>query len=157
MKKNCLICKRIQQIKRGENPYFVIELTTGYVVLGNYQFFKGYTLFLCKNHVYELHQLEKDFRMKFLYEISLLSQAVFNAFKPEKLNYELLGNTEPHLHWHIFPRYKTDPNKNHPIWVTDPKIRNAESTRPSKKELNEFKNKLKKEIMKLQNNSEAIR
>lgn len=41
----CLICERIEQIKRGENPYFVCELSTGYVVLGDHQRFCGYTLF----------------------------------------------------------------------------------------------------------------
>ncbi len=29
----CLICDRIEMIKRGENPYFVKELETGYVVI----------------------------------------------------------------------------------------------------------------------------
>ena len=63
---SCLICERIEQIKGGSNPYFVTELETGYVVLGDFQFFKGYTLLLCKQHVPELHQLERNFRLKFL-------------------------------------------------------------------------------------------
>ena len=29
---DCLICKRIEMIKNNENPYFVKELETGYVV-----------------------------------------------------------------------------------------------------------------------------
>ena len=45
----CFICKRIEMIKNGENPYFVKELETGYVVIGDHQHFKGYTLFLCKD------------------------------------------------------------------------------------------------------------
>lgn len=48
---HCLICKRIEMIKNNENPYFVKELETGYVVLGDHQRFNGYTLFLCKKHV----------------------------------------------------------------------------------------------------------
>ena len=44
----CLICDRIEMIKRGENPYFVRELKTGYVVIGDHQHFRGYTLFLYK-------------------------------------------------------------------------------------------------------------
>ena len=50
----CFICERIQRIKEGTNPYFVKELETGYVVLGDNQHFKGYTLFLCKEHQTEL-------------------------------------------------------------------------------------------------------
>ena len=42
----CLICERINMIKQGNNPYFVKELETGYVVIGDYQHFYGYTLFL---------------------------------------------------------------------------------------------------------------
>ena len=35
----CLICDRIDMIKNGSNPYFVKELKTGYVVLGDNQHF----------------------------------------------------------------------------------------------------------------------
>ncbi len=31
----CLICDRIKSIKEGANPYFVKELETGYVVIGD--------------------------------------------------------------------------------------------------------------------------
>ncbi len=44
----CIICDRIKMIKDGVNPYFVKELSTGYVVIGDNQHFKGYTLFLSK-------------------------------------------------------------------------------------------------------------
>lgn len=53
----CLICEWIEQIQKGCNPYFVCELETGYVVLGDHQRFAGYTLFLCKEHETELHLL----------------------------------------------------------------------------------------------------
>ena len=39
---NCLVCERIQMIKENNNPYFVKELETGYVVLGDYQHFNGF-------------------------------------------------------------------------------------------------------------------
>jgi len=44
----CLICDRIEMIKKGTNPYFVKELETGYVVIGDNQHFHGYALFLYK-------------------------------------------------------------------------------------------------------------
>ena len=88
----CLICKRIEMIKNKDNPYFVKELETGYVVLGDNQHFKGYTLFLCKEHKSELFQLKKDFKGKFLEEMTIVAEAVSKAFPCEKLNYELLGN-----------------------------------------------------------------
>ena len=44
------------------------------------------------------------------------SKAIRFAVKPDHMNYELLGNMDPHLHWHIIPRYKTDPRWGYPIW-----------------------------------------
>jgi diadenosine tetraphosphate (Ap4A) HIT family hydrolase len=149
MKDKCLICNRIAMIKEGTNPYFVSELETGYIVIGDFQFYKGYTLFLCKNHITELHELSYDFKNKFLEEMSLVAEAVYKAFRPEKLNYELLGNTDRHCHWHIFPRYSDDPEPTNPVWVIDKSVRCAESIRPSGKELKILKSKLKKELDKI--------
>ena len=67
----CLICERIEQIRAGENPFFVRELETGYVVIGDHQHFWGYTLFLYKRHVTELHHLARSERLRFLDEMSL--------------------------------------------------------------------------------------
>ena len=107
---------RIEMIKNNENPYFVKELETGYVVLGDHQRFKGYTLFLCKKHVTELHHLDHDFKIKYLEEMSLVAEAVQNAFGAEKMNYELLGNGDTHLHWHLFPRNTGDTPEKGPVW-----------------------------------------
>lgn len=146
---DCFICEQIEKIKNGDNPFFVKELETGYVVLGDYQFFKGYTLFLCKNHVFELHELEPEFKNKFLEEMSLVAEAVYKTFQPKKLNYELLGNLVPHLHWHLFPRHEDDPLPNMPAYLIDKKIRCAESTKPDETELKSMVNKLQKSLDKL--------
>ena len=148
--KNCLVCKRINLIKKGKNPYFVKELKTGYVVLGDYQYYKGYSLLLCKKHTSELHKLTSKFRIKFLEEMCLLAEAVYKGFRPEKLNYELLGNAYAHLHWHIFPRHKNDKDKNSVTWVTDKSIRYSEKAKPSKQELKRFKIRLLAQINKLE-------
>ncbi len=100
----------------AENPYFVSELDTGYVVLGWNQTIPGYTLFLSKAHVSELHDLPSATRALFLEEMALVAEGVFRAFAPRKLNYELLGNSVSHAHWHIFPRYADDPNPAWPVW-----------------------------------------
>ena len=43
---DCGVCARIDLTKQGKNRYFVRELETGYVVIGDHQRFKGYSLFL---------------------------------------------------------------------------------------------------------------
>lgn len=143
----CFICDRIEMIKNDENPYFVKELSTGYVVLGDNQHFKGYTLFLCKEHKIELFHLDREFKMKFLEEMSLVAEAVSKAFKADKINYELLGNGETHLHWHLFPRVAGDIENygnagKGPVWWYPMEKMYDDSNRPTKKELEELKEKL---------------
>lgn len=94
----CLICDRIEMIKNGTNPYFVKELQTGYVVIGDHQYFKGYTLFLYKQHKTELFQLDMAERTLFLKEMSIVAQAASKAFGAQKMNYELLGMGDSHMH-----------------------------------------------------------
>lgn len=150
----CLICDRINMIKDGTNPYFVKELETGYVVLGDNQHFKGYTLFLFKIHKTELFQVEYYTKMKFLEEMSIVAEAVSKAFGAEKMNYELLGNGDSHLHWHLFPRKDGDlenygNNGKGPVWWYPKEKMYSDDNRPSNEELEEMKLKLLKELEKL--------
>ncbi|BBF42148.1 hit family protein [Lachnospiraceae bacterium KM106-2] len=148
--KDCLVCERIELTKQGKNPYLVKELETGYVVLGDIQRFPGYTLFLCKEHATELHFLEKDFRNKYLQEMAIVAEAVYNAFHPDKLNYELLGvGKAQHMHWHIFPRRKGDTPQIGPVWRLDKTELNHEKYRPSEVELQKMKDTLRTELEKL--------
>lgn len=152
----CLICERIEMIKNEINPYFVKELETGYVVLGDNQHFKGYTIFLCKQHKKELFELESDFKLKFLEEMSLVGEAVFKTFNAEKMNYELLGNGDTHLHWHLFPRISGDigtygNNGKGPVWWYPMELMYDESNRPSSDELTTLKEKLLIELDKIFN------
>lgn len=149
MTAGCLICDRIAEIIKGTNRYFVKELQTGYVVIGDYQFYKGYTLFLSKKHVTELHELDPEYRKEFLFEMSIVAEAVFNAFKPQKLNYELLGNGDPHMHWHLFPRRETDPEPNKPVWALAKELRQNEKTRVKDEELIELKKLLLNQLENL--------
>ena len=145
----CLVCDRIEQIKNGKNPYFVQELKTGYVVIGDQQRFKGYTLFLCKEHAFELHELEAQFRNEFLREMALVAEAVFNAFKPDKLNYSLLGSGRGlHMHWHIHPRRHGDTTRPGPIWQLGDELYD-EKYNPTNEELEVLKEKLNTELDKL--------
>ena len=146
---DCLVCDRIEQIKNGKNPYFVQELKTGYVVIGDQQRFKGYTLFLCKEHAFELHELEAQFRNEFLREMALVAEAVFNAFKPDKLNYSLLGSGRGlHMHWHIHPRRNGDTTRPGPIWQLGDELYD-EKYNPTNEELEVLKEKLNTELDKL--------
>lgn len=152
----CLICDRIEMIKNGANPYFVKELETGYVVLGDHQHFYGYTLFLYKHHgnKTELFHLDHAEKVKFLEEMSVVAQAVSKAFKAEKMNYELLGMGDAHLHWHLFPRVSGDienygNNGKGPVWWYPMEKMYCDDDRPAESELSDMKQKLLDELNKL--------
>ncbi|MBR6443470.1 MAG: GNAT family N-acetyltransferase [Clostridia bacterium] len=141
----CLVCGRIGETLAGKNPYFVKELETGYVVLGDYQRFEGYTLLLCKEHATELNQLAPDFRAAFLRDMAITAEAVQNAFHPDKMNYELLGvGKARHMHWHLFPRQEGDTPKPGPVWRAEDM--NDSRYLPSPEKLEELKAALKKEL-----------
>lgn len=136
----CLICDRIEMIHNGTNPYFVKEMQTGYVVIGDHQHFKGYTLFLYKGHKTELFDLDMHERTLFMQEMSVVAEAVSRAFGAQKMNYELLGNGDSHLHWHLFPRKFGDlgeygVNGNGPVWWYPKDKLYDENNRPTKEEL----------------------
>ena len=150
----CLICERIRMINEGTNPWFVKELETGYVVIGDHQHFKGYTIFLCKEHKSELFQLDRATRLRFLEEMSIVAEAVANAFGAEKMNYELLGNGDSHLHWHLFPRVSGDlgefgNNGKGPVWWYPREKMYSSENCPSEDALNEMKARLAEELDKL--------
>ena len=146
---DCLICERIVLIKENKNPYFVRELNRGYVVTGDQQRIKGYTLFLCKQHAYELHQLESHYRDEFLHEMAVVSEAVYNAFQPDKLNHALLGvGRGLHMHWHIYPRRDGDTPVPGPVWQLGKELVD-EKYNPANEELEVLKMKLNEELDKL--------
>lgn len=147
----CLVCDRIELIKQGKNPYFVKELETGYVVIGDHQHFRGYTLFLCKEHESELHLLEKNFRLRYLEEMSVVAEAVCYAFEAEKMNYELLGNGDSHIHWHLFPRRSGDlggygKDGKGPVWCYPSEKMYDSANRPDAKELQALNAALLREL-----------
>ena len=116
----CEICARIEAIQAGNHPGFLAELSTGYAVLGDSQFFRGYTLFLCKKPAPDLEDLPRDFKLQFLRDMALVSQAVSSVLKPHKMNVESLGNMVPHLHFHLFPRFLSEAEPTKPVWLCVP-------------------------------------
>ncbi len=147
----CLMCDIIKS--REHDPYFIAELETGYAVLGWYQKFKGCTLFVCKTHAVELHELESAYRTKFLEEMALVAQAVFQVFQPDKMNYELIGNGVPHLHWYLFPRRAGDSPYGGPVWRMPKEEMYADAVRPGENERKNMIAQIRAEIFRLRDNA----
>jgi len=82
----CDLCARIERAEQGHNPSAVVRTVTGYVNLADVQYHEGYTIFVAKRCVSELHELPPAERDVHLHEMAVVAEAVFKAFQPRKLN-----------------------------------------------------------------------
>jgi diadenosine tetraphosphate (Ap4A) HIT family hydrolase len=89
-------------------------LTTAY--LFEDQFFPGWTVLVLNRHATELFQLSPDERSRLIEEVSRVAHTLAGFFQAVKINYELLGNQLPHVHWHLIPRLAGDPAPTEPVW-----------------------------------------
>jgi diadenosine tetraphosphate (Ap4A) HIT family hydrolase len=118
MPHDCHFCRQLNALGKLPHDEIVWQFPHSVAFLGAWQFYHGYCVLVSRRHVTELSALDDDERRSYLDEMCLLSKAIEAAFHPHKMNYELLGNQVPHLHWHLFPRYRDDPARMHSTWVT---------------------------------------
>lgn len=76
-----------------------------------------------------------------------VAEAVFRGFTPRKLNYELLGNSVSHLHWHLFPRYDDDLNPQWPVWTNQSFLDAARETTIDPSELASLRGRVQKALV----------
>jgi diadenosine tetraphosphate (Ap4A) HIT family hydrolase len=122
---SCAFCVVVEGLRDGERcPHptsgevvrRVADLPASVAVLGSDQFYRGYTVVVARTHATELFQLAEAEGVQYYRDLLRVARALAAAFAPRKLNYECLGNTVPHLHWHVFPRYADDPHPLRPVW-----------------------------------------
>ena len=95
----------------GTNPTVLCRMPSGWAVLGDGQFIPGYCLLLPDPVVPDINALDADARRQYLYDMTVIGDALLEETDSYRINYEILGNTDPALHTHIFPRYLSEPNE----------------------------------------------
>ena len=115
----CGICAIIDRVKGGTFRDFVAELKSCYVILGDQQFYRGYCVLLAKLHATELYLMPADAARLLSDEMRVVAEAIAAVVNPWKMNYECLGNSEPHVHWHLLPRQETETDelRRGPVWM----------------------------------------
>lgn len=112
----CVMCDKYGQ---SGGALHIVDLELSRAFLHEDQFFPGYVLLVLRRHVTELYELPAPERATLMEEVSRVAQALAGIFRPVKMNYELLGNLVPHIHWHLVPRLATDPALRSPIWTVE--------------------------------------
>ena len=108
-------CKACQ----GDWPrpdHFIADLGLTRVYLHDDQFFPGWAVAVFQRHATELFHLAPTERFQLIEEVNLIAKGLADAFDAIKINYELLGNQLPHIHWHLIPRLASDPAPREPVW-----------------------------------------
>lgn len=116
---SCPICERIARLRGGRDPFLVREFTHSILVVGEHRYHRGYCVLLLKRHAREPHELPARARAGLFRELAEVARAVEAAFKPWKVNYACLGNVVPHVHWHLVPRYASDPDRLKHPWYRE--------------------------------------
>jgi len=103
----------------NEHWDFIGALSISSLYLSKNQTYRGYSLLIFDaRHVEWLDQLSAEEWSAFALDLSTAHRAICEAMRPDHMNVELLGNVIKHLHWHIVPRYRSDPRWGGPIWTT---------------------------------------
>jgi diadenosine tetraphosphate (Ap4A) HIT family hydrolase len=116
-----LIHRGVAQARAGTNPTVIARLRSGWAVAGLTQVVDGYCLLLPDPVVPDLNALIGSARTQFLLDMVALGDVLLELTGALRINYEILGNLEPALHAHLFPRYASEPDglRQGPIWHYD--------------------------------------
>ncbi|MEI9991196.1 MAG: hypothetical protein WDM86_14260 [Rhizomicrobium sp.] len=104
-----LIEQRVAAARRGENPYVISRLPSGWLVIGDVQPLPGYCVLLADPVVESLNALGRAERATYLDDMVRAGDALLVVTGTTRINYETLCNSEPSLHTHIIPRYAQEP------------------------------------------------
>jgi diadenosine tetraphosphate (Ap4A) HIT family hydrolase len=105
----CRICHDLMSNQPASDEGFVIcDLGVSRLRLRPNQFVPGYCVLTCFEHVREPYELDEAKRRMFFDDLMFAGRAIEQVLKPDKMNFEILGNAMPHLHCHIKPRFYGD-------------------------------------------------
>jgi diadenosine tetraphosphate (Ap4A) HIT family hydrolase len=106
-----LIEQRVAAARRGENPYAIAKMVSGWLVIGDVQPLDGYCVFLADPVVESPNALDDAARALYSLDVLRGGDALLAVTDAYRINYETLGNSEPALHTHIIPRYTNEPDE----------------------------------------------
>jgi diadenosine tetraphosphate (Ap4A) HIT family hydrolase len=104
---NCLFCKKIDDDK------IIYQDSSWFAVYDNYPVSKGHVLLIPKRHVKTYFELNYVELASVGVNIGIIKRILDKKFNPTGYNIgincgECAGQTIPHCHIHIIPRYKGD-------------------------------------------------
>lgn len=61
-----------------------------------------------RGHVSEIADLTPQQLQAYMADVAKVAKLIHKMYKPDKINYGAFGDLNPHLHFHLVPKYKDD-------------------------------------------------
>ncbi len=109
--------QEVDLARRGQLPSLICRMKSGWAVLAGMQYLRGYCLLLADPIAGSLNELDARRRSDFLLDMCTIGDAIKKVTGAYRVNYGIMGNTDPFLHAHITPRFLDEPEAmlhNHP-------------------------------------------
>ena len=106
-----IIHQRVATARAGTNPTVICQMPSGWAVLSDMQYLHGYCILLADPVVASLNDLSQAQRERYLSDMSRIGDALLEVTDAFRINYAILGNSDPALHAHIVPRYSSEPDE----------------------------------------------
>lgn len=103
------IHRRVARLREGLDPTLVARLPSGWAVLGEHQFLRGYGLLLPDPVVADFNALAPAARAAVMSDAARFGDAILAVTGALRINYAIFGNLEPALHVHVVPRFTDEP------------------------------------------------
>lgn len=96
----------------------VATLSVSSLYLAKNQTYRGQSqLIFDRRHAARPDELTREEWLAFSADLFAAQHAIMRTVGADHVNIESLGNIVPHLHWHIIPRYRSDPRWGAPVWL----------------------------------------
>ena len=110
MSRQCPFCKIIESDSTNR---IIDQNDLGFVIYDSYPINEGHTLIIPKRHISSFFEITHEERNALLSLLDSAKTILNNEFKPNSYNIGIndgkaAGQTVPHLHIHLIPRYQGD-------------------------------------------------
>jgi diadenosine tetraphosphate (Ap4A) HIT family hydrolase len=106
-----LIEERVELARREQNQFVICRMKSGWLVIGDVQPLPGYCVLLADPLVESINALDDARRIQYSLDVIRAGDALLAVTDAYRVNYETLSNSEPALHTHVIPRYRTEPDE----------------------------------------------
>ncbi|MEN6356489.1 MAG: HIT family protein [Armatimonadota bacterium] len=122
-REGCPVCNQ-EPNDQPNGEMHIADLTISTLGTDSNTCMKGHCCLVVKPHAVELYDLSSEDAAAFMSDIQMAARALKKVTGAIKINYEIHGNTIPHLHMHLWPRQIGDRFEDGPIdWrLRDPGV-----------------------------------